>query len=299
MRTRIITLLILISSVNLTAQEKLENADDLKRLAVFYKDYMFRNEPSRSDRKQLSKLTPKNLEKELAFILESTKTNHNILTEKFLVLPHESVLKNLYIVRCINFNLRKEDGTPYRKLADSLYNQPIPRYELIDSYYDMMLTSVGNKNRPLDLSKYDFQLDKYGFEDDTEKGIFFLKVMNQCLYFIWGYMNVAKPMNTEKALDLINKYPRINGKAYFQFQDLYFPDFEMMIDIKNGVESYKGYYLNKYYELLIYHLICLNKENGTIEQKRDLLLGSILKAKNLYKYTEYTETLNKIFENRN
>lgn len=299
MKTLVIILSILTFSPSLLSQEINGEADDLKRLAVFYNDYMFRNEPTKAERKGLVKVIPKSLAQELAFILESTKTNNKILTDKFLVLPNEDVLKNLYIVRHINFNLRKEDGVPYMRLTDSLRNQTIPRYELIDSYYEMMLAGVGNKNRPFDLSKYDFQIDNYGFKDDTEKGIFFLQVINQCLTYIWGYMNIANPMNTEKALDLINKYPKFNGRIYFQYREMYFPDFEMVINSEDGIESYKGYYVNKYYELLIYHLICLNKENGTIEEKRDLLLGSILKEESLYKYTEYTETLNKIFEKRN
>ena len=62
-----------------------------------------------------------------------------------------------------------------------------------------------------------------------------------------------------------------------------------------GIQSYKSYYLDKYYETLLFHLICLNKENWSEKEKNDLLLGSILKNNNLYKYTEYKDTLEDIF----
>jgi hypothetical protein len=73
-------------------------------------------------------------------------------------------------------------------------------------------------------------------------------------------------------------------------------DFEMNIIKNKGLESYKGYYLDKYYETLLSHLICLSKEAGSEKEKNDLLLGSILKDRNLYKYTKYKETLESIFK---
>jgi hypothetical protein len=63
-----------------------------------------------------------------------------------------------------------------------------------------------------------------------------------------------------------------------------------------GKQSYKSYYLDKYFETLIFHLICLNKEGGSEKEKNDLLLGSILKERNLYKYTKYKDTLEDMFK---
>ena len=70
----------------------------------------------------------------------------------------------------------------------------------------------------------------------------------------------------------------------------------MKIVEDEGLQSYKGYYIDKYYETLLSHLICLNKEGGSEKEKNDLLLGSILKDRKLYKYTKYKETLEDIFK---
>jgi hypothetical protein len=43
-------------------------------------------------------------------------------------------------------------------------------------------------------------------------------------------------------------------------------------------------------------LFCLIKEESTEKEKNDLLLGSILKESNLYKYTKLKNTLEQIFE---
>ena len=172
----------------------------------------------------------------------------------------------------------------------------IATYELVDNYYGMLFTSVGNKNQPFNFSKVDFKLKDYNFKDDTEKGIFFLRCMRDCNAAIWGYMNIVKPPNTQEAFKNIKKYPKFNGQAYYQYTDFYFTDFEMNIVKDKGIQGYKSYYLDKYYETLLSHLICLNKEGGSEKEKNDLLLGSILKERNLYKYTKYKETLEDIFK---
>ena len=56
--------------------------------------------------------------------------------------------------------------------------------------------------------------------------------------------------------------------------------------------------MDKYYETLLNHLFCLIKEESTEKEKNDLLLGSILKESNLYKYTKLKDTLEQIFEAR-
>ncbi len=174
----------------------------------------------------------------------------------------------------------------------------IPAYELVDNYYSMLFVAVGNKNQPFDLSNIDLKLKDYNLKDDTENGILVLNAINFCGKLIWGYMNIVKPANTKKAYEYIKKFPKINGRPYYQYTDLYFEDFEMNIIKDKGIQSYKSYYLNKFYETLLYHLACLNNEGEKEKEKNDLLLGSILKESKLYKYTEYKETLEGIFKEK-
>ena len=265
-------------------------------LGKAYKDFMFRNEPTKDVLKEIKSDVQQNLKLATEFVAHSITTKNKLLTQAFLSRPESSVLKQIFIIRAINLNLREENQIDNNKLIDSLSSKEIPIYELIDNYYGMLFTAVGNKNQPFDFSKNNFKMKDYNFKDDTEKGIMFLRCMEYCGKTVWGYMNVVKPANTNKAYENIRNFPKFNGQPYYQYSDLYFNDFEMKIVEDKGIQSYKSYYIDKYYEALLSHLICLNKEGGSEREKNDLLLGSILKARNLYKYTKYKETLEDIFK---
>jgi hypothetical protein len=261
-----------------------------------YKDFMFRNEPTKDILKDIKSDVPDNLKIATEFITQTITTKNKLLSHSFLSRPDDRVLKQIYIIRAINLNFREENQVDNNKLIDSLSSKNISTYELIDNYYGMVFTAVGNKNQPFNFSKIDFKMKDYNFKDDTEKGILFLRCMDYCGKTIWGYMNVVKPANTSKEYDNIKKFPQFNGQTYYKYTDFYFADFEMNIIQDKGIQSYKSYYLDKYYETLIYNLICQNKEGSSEKEKNDLLLGSILKERNLYKYTEYKETLESFFK---
>jgi hypothetical protein len=272
------------------------NHDKLIELGKTYKDFMFRNEPPKAVFKDIKEGVTENLTTTTDFIVQTITTKNKLLTQQYLSRPDDQTLKQIFIIRAINLNLREENQIDNNKLIDSLATENIPAYELVDNYYGMLFTSVGNKNQPFNFSKIDFNLKEYNLKDDTEKGIFYLRCMRDCNMVIWGYMNVVQPPNTKEAYANIKKYPRFNGRPYYQYTDFYFTDFEMNIVKDHGKESYKSYYLDKFYETLLFHLICLNKEARTEKEKNDLLLGSILKEKNLYKYTKNKDTLEDIFK---
>jgi hypothetical protein len=265
-------------------------------LGKLYKDFMFRNEAPKEVLKDINKEVLENLKSATSFIIQTITAKNNLLSKFFLSRPDNKTLKQIYIISAINLNMREENQIDNSKLIDSLFNKEISVYEMLDNYYEMLFTSVGNKNQPFNLSKINLNLKEYNLLNDTENGILVLKAMNLCGTSIWGYMNIPKPANTKKALELINKFPKINGLPYYQFTDFYFKDFEMIIVENEGLQSYKSYYLNKFFETLLSHLICLNKEGGTEKEKNNLLLGSILKERNLYKYTKYKEILEDIFK---
>lgn len=275
------------------------NNAKLIELGRTYKDFMFRNEPGKETFKDIKTDIPEDIKTATDFIVQTITTKNKLLTKQFLSRPDDQTLKQIFIIRAVNLNLREENQMDNNKLIDSLAAANIPVYELVDNYYGMLFTAVGNKNQPFDLSKVDFKLKDYNLKDDTEKGILFLRSMDICGKTIWGYMNVVNPPNTQKAYENIKKFPKFNGQPYYQYTDFYFPDFEMKIIVDKGVQSYKSHYLDKYYETLVYHLISLNKENGSEKEINDLLLGSILKNNNLYKYTKYKDDLESIFQVQN
>ena len=293
MKRLILIAIIIVGSLTGLKASDLNN--DLIELAKIYRNFMFRNSPTTATFEQLTEIKSTELTNSTKFIKETITTNNKLTSTEFLKIPDESTLKYAYIIRRINWNIREENPKDNNELILELSESNIPRYELIDSYYDMLFSGVGNKNRPFDLSAVDFQMNKYDLQDDTEKGIFFLKAMDLCGTIIWGYMNIVKPPNYKKAMPFIEKYPKFNGQPYYQYLDFGFPDFEMKIVKDKDKESYKSYYLNKYYDTLLSHLGCLSQKKKQKEERTELLLGSILKEKNYYKYSKKIEVLESLF----
>jgi hypothetical protein len=112
---------------------------------------------------------------------------------------------------------------------------------------------------------------------------------------IFGFMNIVNPPNTEKALSYIDKFPNFDGLEYYQYTDFQFEDFELEIFNDSGLQSYKKYFINKLFETLLNHAICLNNERSK-EEVQNFLISSPLKDRSLWKYTEHQELLESIFK---
>lgn len=290
-----ILLIAIIVFANITFVNGHELNNNLEELAKIYRNFMFRNAPSINAYKDLEEIKRVELKNSVKFIKETITHNNQLATTEYLKLPNEETLKYLYIIRRITWNLSEESPKDNNLLITELTKKQVLRYELIDNYYDMLFSGVANKNQPFDLSSINFQMKEYGLKDDTEKGVFFLKAMSLCGTAIWGYMNIVKPPNYSLALNYIEKYPKFNGQPYYQYLDFSFPDFEMEIEKDKGNESYKGYHINKYYNTLLSHFECLNQKKKYREEGKNLLLGSILKEKSYYKYSEKKELLESFF----
>lgn len=184
-RTFLLTLAIAAGFSQLTLTDR---NNEIVELAKLYKNFMFRNAPPESAFKQLQNISSTELAVSVKFIRETISTNNNLTTPEFLTLPDEQTLKYLYTIRLVNWNLREDNPTDNNELINELMKKEVTRYELIDSYYDMLFSGVGNKNQPFDLSVTNFEMSGYGLKDDTEKAIFFFKAMDLCGTTIWGYM---------------------------------------------------------------------------------------------------------------
>lgn len=267
--------------------------DGLIELGKSYRQFMFRNNPPENVLGSLDKYDNTELAFVADFIQETIRPGSNVLSNKFLHRPTDKDLKQIYIVQQINLNVRKEKPIDNNKLIEGLNKKEISTQELVDNYYSMVFAAYGNKVNPYDLSKTDFQLNNYGLKDETEKGIFFLESMRLNGLLIFGYMNIVKPPNYSKALEYINKYPKYNGSTYYQFIDLNFPDFKINIESETKQQSYKEYYIDKYYETLLSHLDCL-REAGETDKIYDLVLGSLLKEEIYYKYSKREKDIKKL-----
>ncbi|MCU0423961.1 MAG: hypothetical protein MUC81_14255, partial [Bacteroidia bacterium] len=209
--------------------------------------------------------------------------------------PTNDELKQVYIIYELFSRMGKGNEIDFALVIDSISTDTPQQYELVDNYYRMLFTAVGNKTKPFNLSKINLDLNAYKLADDTERGILFFRCMQLCGANIWGFMNIPKPPNTEAALKLIKLFPKINGQPYYHFTNFDFKDFEMVITAKEGKQSYKKYFLDKYYETLLAHYACLQNEDASEKEKNNLLLSSILKDKELYRYSKQQRTLERLF----
>lgn len=271
-----------------------QSADPLLDLARFYKDNIFMNEPTKEAVKSLETNVPDSLAQVRNFIIETATPNNDLLKKAFLVLPEERSLKQLHRIRQLDLELRKNGDSRLVSFQDSLDAHPPHRQELVRNYYTMLFTSVGNKNKPFDLSRVDIRLSELGLTNDGERAVVFLECMDLCRSVIWGYMNVVKPPNTSKAKAHIAKFPKVNGTEYHRFGDLVFDDFLFVYD--DSLQSYKNVMIHEYMDLLLMHLLVLDGEKAREEDVRDLLLGSALRNERLYAFTRHRSTLESIFK---
>jgi hypothetical protein len=293
MKRTLLSLLLLTFSIVSFSQVKNK---ELISLAKTYRSYHFSNTPSQKVFDELNTIGSDQLKTSAKFISELIRSNNQIATKKYLTKPDTNTLKNLFIIRSINWNLHEADPVDNNELIDSLSNDEVNDLELLACYYGMVFTSVGNKNRPLNMSQINLDINDYNLESDEEKGVFFLKSMNTFGTYIWGYMNVVKPPNYKKALEVINNYPKYNGEPYYQFLDLNFRDFNLTIDKREPKKSFKEYFINKYLNTLLYHSMCLSQKKKHKEEKEKVMLGSIMKNDSYYKYSETPEVFEKIFK---
>lgn len=292
MKRIFIYLILIIVSITTHAQNEISK---LVEFGKAYKNFMFINNPTNEFLKNLEINVPSNMLKTKEFVFQTIIPKTKIIDKKFLTLPDDETLKYIYIIRQINYNIHDKEPVANEKIAEEYLQKDIPRNDLIDAYYGMIFASYGNKIKPFNMSKVNFRLNDYNLKNDTEKGIFFLRCMEFCGKNIWGLINIAKPMNTKGAYELITKFPTFNGLKYYQYNDFNFPDFDMVIVKDKGLMSYKGYYIDKYYETLLNHLLCLKKESKPEKEYNELLLGSILRDKDLYKYSKKKDILENLF----
>ena len=280
-------------SMNVYSQVALNN-NHILELGTYYSRFMFANDASNELVKKLGKDYNDNLTNSVLFVKEVTKTKNKILSDKYLKLPDTVTLKVIYMIDALHQNPHLKNPLEPAQIIDSLLKADIPYHLLVDQYYHTIFTSDGNKNMPFNMSKVNFKMSEYNL-NDRQKAIFYLRCMDACATQIYGYMNIVKPPNTKTALQYIEKFPKFDGLAYFQYTDLHFDDFQMEIFNDQGLQSYKGYFINKLFETLLNHAICLAKE-AKQDEVQNFLISSSLKDETLWKYTEFQDVLKSIFK---
>ena len=294
MKLILILLLVLISQPSYSQNDVY--TDELIKLAKIYKEY-HTSEPADTIFQQLDSMNSSELIGAKTFIKELIQKNNNIADDEYISKPDSSTLWNLYLIRGLTWNMFNSQFGGVKKKEfgiDSLFAESIDYYEQFANYYSMLYTSILNKNRPLDISKINFDLNKYNFANDTEKGIFFLESMETLGTLISGYFYIEPP-NFEKAISIINNYPTFNSESYYKYTDLEIVDFDFTYSGKDPKGSYKEYQLKKLMNTIIFHSICLSQTPETQSRMQDIFGNSILIEREYWKYCELPQVLEQIY----
>ena len=262
---KIILLITFSLSLNTSNYAQIEN-EDLILLATAYHKYHSTYKANRKILKEISKIESEELKEEKDFFSEIIKPKNKIYNIKFVSKPDSSTLKTIFIIRALNHNLFSDNPKPHETVIDEIKSQKIEYLEFLAAYYDLIFGGLINKHDDLDLSETNYEIDKLGFESKEEKAVFFLVTMERMGSNIWGYMNIPVPTDYENALEEISRYPKFNGEVYYKYSNYTFKDFKLTIDIRRPKESFKDYYLDKYFGVLKYHLMCLDYKKDKDEK---------------------------------
>ena len=167
MNKKLTFLLFLVITIQFTFANDLDN--EIIELGKIYRDFVFRSNPTDLTFKQLEGINSPELFTTRNFVKECITPNNNLTSEKFLKIPGEQTLLNLYLIMKVNANVREKEPKDNFELIRELRDKNVQRYELVENYYGMVFTGIGNKNQPFDLSKVNFIIDNYELRDETEK----------------------------------------------------------------------------------------------------------------------------------
>lgn len=224
------------------------------------------------------------------FIEESTKKKNRIIEPEFLSRPDSVTLKIIHTIIMVNYNMYESNPNDNEKVARKFLKKKITVYEQIQQYYGSLFISVINKNRPFDYSNQNWNLDTLGFKDDKEKAVFFLVFIDKLGSQISSFHGAMRGPNWDGIEKYVEILPKINNKNYYEFDAFYFKDFEMMIYKKDRM--FKKYYLPKYYDVLIGHILMMEQKSFDRRDITKFLLTSILSQKQYYDYCNKMDVIN-------
>ncbi|MBN2828164.1 MAG: hypothetical protein JXQ26_09240, partial [Tissierellales bacterium] len=286
---KIITILLLTTSI-FTQGQSLNKVSEIINLAKIYRGNHGLSGLDDNSASIFSKYQGTEFERVAKFIEESTKNKNRVIEKEFLTRPDSTTLKIFHTIIMVNYNMYESKPEDNEKVVTKYLETDISNYEQIQQYYGSLFISVINKNRPFDYSNQNWNLDSLGFKDDKEKAVFFLVFMDKLGSQISSYLGAMKGPNWDGIEKYVGLLPKINGKNYYEYDAFYFKDFKMTIYKK--YQFFKKYYLPKFYDILVGHILMMEQKKFDRKDITQFLLTSILSEKQYYEYCNRMDVIN-------
>lgn len=219
---------------------------------TFHKYHLIRNVDSLLIQNLEKINSPKNDESK-EFILELIKPNNKTLSEKFLKKPNLKTLKSVFIIINLNYNMFKMKPENNEQIIKKISIENISEDELLVKYYETLFGNLVNKFETIDFSNFNFNFEDLNLTTKTEKGIFFLVLMERLGGYYWANEYLSEAENSDDIKNIMKRYPKFDHKQYFEYNDFDFDDFYLTIDIRKPKSSFKNYFLKDYIGMLQYH----------------------------------------------
>jgi|GEM_PF-5811309 len=220
---------------------------------------------------------------ELAFAksyVESAVLNKRFLLEKrFLEINNKEHLHHLsVIIELSNYILQFEEPEAMNTLKQLLYKKK-SSIENQRIYYGHLFAMVIHPLIDYGIKNQRFFFDDISLTTPQERGTFFLVAMGKYHELVYRPLKVENPPLINVAKGWLFYFPTFENKPYFYFKDFGFEDFS----IREG--SFKSFYMEQYYELLLSHLFVLRETDAKQEKIDELMNNSILLKSEYYRFT--------------
>lgn len=220
------------------------------------------------------------------------KADTRLLENKYISRLGHDELMYWYVLREIHYNHvdKSRKQRPDKDLAQDVLTQTIDDRWLLDNYYYRIISGVAMLFNDADLSNYNFDMDKLGFKDATEKAIFYCNMMDGLVNSRFRVLQYLK--KNDKILEFSKKLPKFNGKAYFYYTNLSFPDFEWMPYDKT--ESFKQRNINNLINTIMNQFTCYATA-GDKASAKELYFNSIAHIPEYFKYSTNSKDLEQVY----
>jgi hypothetical protein len=221
------------------------------------------------------------------------KADSALLEKGILARPEHDELVLWYVIREVHYNRidSAQNKPSASEVAKKVLSENIDERWLVHNYYYFQHGGFGMYFNKADLSRVNINVDSLGLKDKTERGIFFLNMIDALIR--GRFLVLSHLKKYDLLMSFSRKMPQFNGKPYFYYTDLDFPDFNW--SGFKSTDTYKQSHIGDLIGTLAAHFAAMANtyEKG---EARELYFNSILHRPEFFKYSTQSEKLQKIYD---